>query len=99
MKALHLPGPLLRARLPRRLRGAFRFADFFLTDFLAATVWVSVSVPGSELGLAKLAACSSVSGENAIATASARTAMRVFLISMFQVPPVALEQRYRKHAR
>src|SRR5262245_61275134 len=83
----HLPA-LLRARLPFFLfflPFLALFMAFFLAFFLA-TVWARLSVPGCELG-PSVAACSSGSGEKAMAIASARAVMRVFLIRISKYLP------------
>src|SRR5215470_12468938 len=77
----HRPA-LLPAFLPL-LRLPFLIPFFFFS----LTEWINVSVPGCEPGPAKVAACSSASGENAMAIATAKAAIRVFLMCMSDYLP------------
>src|SRR6185503_4025032 len=78
---------LLRARLPLFFLPFLLpfFAAFFF--FFIFTTWVWLSAPGCEPGLTNVAAFSSGSGEKAMAIATAKAVMRVFLIRISQYLP------------
>src|SRR5262245_53351905 len=80
MKVPQVLFPLPARRLPFL---PFFFLPAFLVLFFFAMVCTRLLLPTCDPGL-KVAACSSVIGENAAASATARAAMNVFLMLIFR---------------